>query len=152
MKLIEEVRTNKSAYFNYIILKSYECGIVLLGTEVKSLKTKNINFCGAYAAFKNNELFLFDLAVEPYAYTTIQNCDINRTRKLLLHKNELKKIKQSIDEKGISLIPLKIFVKNNKIKISIGLARGKTYIDKRNIIKSRETNKEIFSVLKRGVR
>lgn len=149
MKEITEIGTNKKAYYSYTILKTYESGIVLLGTEVKSLKMKNMNFCNSYASFKNKELFLFDLKIEPYLFGSHQNHNLSRIRKILLKKSELKKLEQTIQEKGISIIPLKIYIKNNKIKILLGIAKGKTYSDKRETIKDRETAREISSVLKK---
>lgn len=152
MKEENEIGMNKSAYFHYSISKIYECGIVLLGTEVKSLRAKKINFSGSYAAFKHDELFLFGFKIEPYIYSSLQNHESDRIRKILLKKNELKKLKQILQEQKRSLIPLKVYIKNNKIKISIGIAKGKTHSDKRETIKNRTLNREISSALKRGSR
>lgn len=140
------ITENKKAKFNYRILELYECGIVLTGPEVKSLRAKHVNINDSYAVIKNNEILLLDLKIQQYKNQTHNISEINRTRKLLLKKTEIKKIKKQLDKKS-SLIPTKVYLKNNLIKICLALVKNKLNIDKREVIKKRELAREIAQII-----
>jgi SsrA-binding protein len=140
MKILAQ---NKKAYHDYHIEATYEAGIMLLGTEVKSIKAGKINLRESYARFKGNELYLVGCHVSEYSHGNINNHDPLRDRKLLLHKEELHKISGKITQKGLTLIPLKVYLKDGLIKLEIGLAKGKKHYDKRESIKKREAEREI---------
>ena len=140
MLLITE---NKKAYFNYYIEKTYEAGIVLTGTEIKSLKNGNANIKDSYAVIKNDEIFLLNMHISEYTEGNIFNHDETRTRKLLLHKKEILKLKNKIDLNGLTIVPLKIYFVKRHAKVLIGLARGKKVYDKRENIKKRDVEREI---------
>ncbi len=137
------VSTNRKAYHDYSIEETYEAGISLLGTEVKSMREGRVNLKDSYAVIKGNEVFLFNCHVSPYSHGNIQNHDPLRTRKLLLHKKEISKLWGNISQKGFTLVPLKIYFKSGKVKIAIGLAKGKRQYEKRATIKEKEANREI---------
>ncbi len=147
-----QIAENKRARFDYQILDTYECGLVLLGTEVKALRDRHVSFGDSYALLKNGELFLLGMRIEPYKYGTHQNHETDRTRKLLLHRKELDKLAKESDRKGRALIPLKLYFKEGRAKVLIGVAEGKTKGDKRESIKEREANREVARVMRRGVR
>jgi len=146
MKILAE---NKKAYFDYQILEKFEAGLILLGTEVKSIKNGRASIKGAYVVLKNNEAYLIGTNIPPYQPKNAP-ADYNpeRTRKLLLNKTEINKLIGKSKEKGITLKPLKIYAKNGKIKLEFGIAKGKKKSDKRELIKKRETKKDIDRALK----
>lgn len=144
------ISENRRARHNYTIEDTYECGIVLLGSEVKSIRDRHIGFADAYALIKNGEVFLIGLRIEKYKQATHDDIDSERTRKLLLNKKEIKRIERIVSNKSVSLIPLKIYLKNGRVKVLIGIGTGKSKIDKRETIKERDTKKELARVLKRG--
>lgn len=146
------VAENRKARFNYAITDTYECGLVLVGTEVKSLRLGRLNFADAYAFIKDGELFLIGLTIEAYKFGTHENHDPTRTRKLLLHKAELEKIKREMQRKKGALVPLKIYFKNGRAKVLIGLGFGKGHSDKREDIKRRDADREVARVMRRGNR
>jgi SsrA-binding protein len=137
------VTTNRKAFHDYHIQETYEAGISLLGTEVKSLREGRANLKDSYVIIKNGEAFLLNCHISPYSHGNIQNHDPLRTRKLLLHKKEINKLWGNISQKGYTLIPLKIYFKNRKAKVEIGLARGKRQYEKRAAIKEKEAQREI---------
>jgi len=138
------IATNKRAFFDYQILETYEAGIELKGYEVKSIKTGRINLAGSYAVLKNNQVWLINADVPPYQpKNTPSDYDPKRSRRLLLRKTEIKGLIGQIQEKGLTLVPLKVYTKNRKIKIEIGLAKSRKKVDKRELIKKRESEKEI---------
>lgn len=139
---------NKRAYFDYEILEEYEAGIVLKGTEIKSIRKGKANLKDSYAIIRNNEAYLLNMHISHYEQGNIFNHDETRTRKLLLHKREIMKIRDSLETKGLTLIPLKLYFNSNCAKILIGLARGKKTYDKRESIKKRENLIEIKRELK----
>lgn len=139
---------NKKAKFDYEILDTYETGIVLTGTEIKSIREGKANLKDCYAIVKNNEVFLLNMHISHYKEGNIFNHDETRTRKLLLHKKEIFKIRDSLEKEGLTLVPLKLYFKNNKVKILLGIAKGKKNYDKRESIKKRENLIEI----KRGLK
>ena len=134
---------NRQAKFNYEILDTIETGIVLTGTEIKSLKLGNANIKDSYATIRNNEVFLLNMHISQYKEGNIFNHNETRTRKLLLHKKEILKLKNKIDLNGFTLIPLKVYFVKGHAKILLGLARGKKTYDKRETIKKRDVEREI---------
>ena len=129
---------NRKAKYEYEILDTYEAGIVLKGTEIKSIRNGKANLKDSYGIVKNNEIFLLNMHISHYENGNVFNHDETRTRKLLLHKKEIKKIKNSLELQGNTLIPLKLYFKNGKAKILLGLAKGKKTYDKREDIKKRD--------------
>lgn len=129
---------NKKAYFDYEILETYEAGIVLTGTEIKSIRLSNVNLKDSYAHVKNNEVFLLNMHISEYKEGNIFNHNETRTRKLLLHKKEIFKIRDKIALDGLTLVPLKLYFKGSHVKILLGLARGKKMYDKRESIKKKD--------------
>ncbi len=129
---------NKKAYFNYYIEDELEAGIVLVGTEIKSIRAGRVNISDAYIRIKNNEAYIINMIIEKHETSSIFNHDPSRERKLLLHKKEIKKLLEKVKKEGISIIPLKIYIKNGKAKLLIGIARGKKIYDKRESIKKRD--------------
>jgi len=146
MKVFSE---NKKAYFNYQILEKFEAGISLTGQEVKSLKTRGVNLAGNYVILKDEEVFWVGANIPPYQPKNAPaNYEPERTRKLLLKKSEIKRLIGKVKEKGLTLVPLKVYTKNAKIKLEFGIAKGKQKADKRELIKKRETDREIRRALK----
>lgn len=149
MKVLAE---NKKAYFNYEILEKFEAGLVLNGQEVKSLKTRGVNLLGNYVIIKDEELFWVGAVIPPYQPKNAPgNYDAERTRKLLLEKSEIRRLIGKSKERGLTLIPLRVYTRNAKIKLEFGLARGRKKVDKREEIKRRETEREIQRALKNNV-
>jgi SsrA-binding protein len=140
---IKSIATNKKAKFNYQIDAEYEAGIVLVGSEVKSMREGRVSFQDAYADIKNGELFLRQLHISPYKYAYNSNHEALRTRKLLLHRHEIKKLYARMKERGYSLVPLKIYFKNDKIKVLLGLGKGKKLYDKRETIKKNDMRRDL---------
>lgn len=143
------VATNRKARHDYEILDTYEAGIVLKGTEVKSLRQGNANLSDSYAILKNGELWLLGMHISPYAQGSYANVDPVRSRKLLLHKKELLKLHGKISSKGLTLVPLKIYFTHNIAKILLGLARGKREYDRREDIAKRDAERSIRQRLRR---
>ncbi len=140
---------NRQAYFNYFIDDKYVAGIVLMGTEVKSIREGKLSFNDAFCMFDDGELWMRGLFIASYSHGTANNHIEVHDRKLLLNKKELKKIQAKIKEKGFTLVPLKVFFTDkNLVKVEIGLGRGKKLYDKRETIKSRDVEKDIKRYLK----
>ena len=139
---------NKKAYFDYEILEEIESGIVLTGTEIKSVRKSNVNLKDSYAVIRNGEVYLLNMHISEYKEGNIFNHDEKRTRKLLLHKKEILKLSDKIELNGNTLIPLKLYFKGNKVKILLGLAKGKKTYDKRESIKERDIAREIKKEMK----
>lgn len=139
---------NRKATFDYEIEDIYEAGIVLKGTEIKSIREGRANLKDSYAIIKNGEAFLLNMHVSHYDKGNIFNHEETRTRKLLLNKKEIYKLRDLIERDGYTLIPLKLYFKGNKAKIAIGVARGKKNYDKRESIKKKDMNREIQKQLK----
>ncbi len=129
---------NKKAYFNYFIEDEIEAGLVLVGTEIKSVRKGSIDISDSYIRIKNNEAYIINMFIEKYDSGSIFNHDPSRERKLLLHKKEIKKLLEKVKKEGYSIIPLKVYIKEGKAKILIGVARGKKLYDKRETIKKRD--------------
>lgn len=134
---------NKKARFEYHILDNFEAGIVLQGTEVKSLRAGNVNFMDSYVKISKGEAILCNLHISEYKFGNIMNHDPKRDRKLLLHKKEIKKIEAKIQEKGLTIIPLSIYLKNGFFKVEIGVCKGKKLYDKRQTIKERNIDRQL---------
>jgi len=140
---IKIIVTNRKARHNYEITSSVEAGLVLVGSEVKSLRQGKASLSDAYAKVMNSELWVIGMHIAQYKEATTENHDPLRNRKLLLHKNEIKKLKRQIDEKGVTLIPLKLYFKNNIVKLDLGLARGKRKYDKKEAIAQRDAKRDL---------
>ena len=134
---------NRKARYDYEILEEIEAGIALTGTEIKSIRLGNANLKDSYALIKDNEVFLLGMHISPYKEGNQFNHDELRTRKLLLHKKEILKLKNKIVLNGNALVPIKLYFKGNKAKILLGLAKGKKTYDKRETIKQRDIEREI---------
>lgn len=140
---IKIVAENRKARHDYIIEDTFETGIVLLGTEVKSLRMGKANLKDAYARIKNGEVFVYQMHIGMYPFAYYDNHEPLRTRKLLLHNYEIKKLYGKVNEKGYSLVPLKLYFKAGKAKLSLALARGKKSYDKRDTIRQRDQKREL---------
>ncbi len=147
-KIIAE---NRKARFNYFIEETYECGIELKGTEVKSVKNGNISFPDAFAEIRGGEVFLKGFHINEYVFSSIFNHDPDRPKKLLLHKAEIKRLIRKTEEKGFTLIPLDFYLKDGKLKVTLGVCKGKKQFDKRATIKERDVNREIQREFKKGI-
>ena len=140
--------TNRKAYHDYFIQETLEAGMSLLGTEVKSLREGRVNLKEGYVAIKDNEAFLLNCHISPYSHGNLQNHDPLRPRKLLLHKKEISRLWGALTQKGLTLLPLKIYFIKGKAKVEIGLAKGKREYEKRATIKEKEDRREIERHLK----
>jgi SsrA-binding protein len=136
------IATNRKAFFTYEILDRAEAGISLLGTEVKAIREGGLNFRDSFVEFRRGELFLVGCRIGPYSHGNLMNHPDERDRKLLLHKREILKIGGKATEKGFTIVPLKAYFKNGRVKLEIGLARGKKAHDKRASIKKKELDRE----------
>ena len=134
---------NRKARHDYFIEEEYECGIVLTGTEIKSIRDGKANIKDSYAIIRKNELFLLNMFISHYKEGNIFNHNETRTRKLLMHKKEILKLNDKITLQGYTLIPLKVYFKNNKAKVSLGLCKGKKNYDKRESIKERDIKRQL---------
>ena len=134
---------NRKAKFDYTILEEIEAGMVLKGTEVKSIKDGKANIKDSYAIIKNGEVYLLNMHISEYKEGNIFNHEETRTRKLLLHKKEILKLRDKVDLLGLTLIPLKVYFKKNKAKVLLGLAKGKKTYDKRESIKERDIKRNL---------
>ncbi len=145
MKIIAQ---NKKAYHDYFIEETYEAGIQLKGSEIKSIRLGKVNLSDSYVTFRNSEAFLLNMHVAKYEQANIFNHDETRTRKLLMHKNEIIKLFTQTKLKGLSVIPLKVYLKEGLCKVEIGLVRGKKDYDKRQTLKEKDMKKRIAKQLK----
>jgi SsrA-binding protein len=145
----EKVATlNRHAYHNYHILETFEAGMVLLGTEVKSIREGRINLKDSYGLVKNGEVWLLNCHISPYSHGNRMNHDPLRNRKLLLHRNEIRKLLGKTTERGMTLVPLKIFFSRGRVKCEIALAKGKNLFDKRETEKRKTADREARQALK----
>ncbi len=145
---MESIATNKKAYYNYFILKKYSAGICLIGSEVKSVRAKNVSINESFVTFRDGEAFLHNMFIKTYDKSKHFTLDERRTRKLLLHKKEINELSQKVAEKGLTVIPLAVFFENNYAKLEIALAKGKLLHDKRDTIKKRDVQKSVMRELK----
>ncbi len=140
----KKVAVNRKARHDYFILDSFECGIVLTGTEIKSVRAGNLNLKDSYASLENGELWLQGMHISPYEKGTYYNHEPERDRKLLLHKREILRLRNKTREKGLTLVPLSVYIKNGKrAKVELALAKGRTSHDKRDMIADRDAKRDI---------
>ena len=137
------VSTNRKAFHEYIVLEKYEAGIALRGTEVKSLRAGGVSFMDSYAEVRNGELWLVGLHVSPFEKGNINNHDPKRDRKLLMHRQEIHRLFGKVSQKGLTLVPISIYFKDNIVKVGLGLVQGKKLYDKREAIRKREVDREL---------
>ena len=142
------IQKNKKAYFNYEIIEELECGMALVGTEVKSVRMGRVSFGDSYIVIKDGTLNLIGFTIQPYSHGSVFNHQGDRKRVLLAHKQEIKKFHRKVESKGMTIVPLEIYLKGNLIKMKIALARGKAVYDKKNAIKERDMNREARRELK----
>lgn len=145
---IKIISQNKKARFNYFLSDFLEAGIVLSGTEIKSIRLHNVNLDDAYVLIRNNQAYIINMNIPVYEKGTIFNHEPKRDRKLLLHKYEIRKLDAKVERKGFTLIPTKVYLKNGKAKVEIALGQGKKLFDKRETIKQRENQREINKIMK----
>jgi len=140
---IETIYTNRKAFHNYEILERFEAGIVLEGAEVKSLRQKQVSLSQSFARAQNGEIYIYGMYIAPYAFNAIKEIDPYRTRKLLLKKREIKKLETLSRKKGMSIVPIEIYLKKGWVKLTIAAARGKKIIDKHEKLKKRDIDREV---------
>ena len=145
---VKLIAQNKKAYHDYHIEETFEAGIVLTGTEVKSLREGRANLRDAYAAFDRGELYLIGVHISPYAQGNIFNHDPLRNRKLLLHKHELKRLVGKIQRTGYTLVPTKLYFRDGRVKVEVALARGKALYDKREALAKKDAQREMERALR----
>lgn len=144
---------NRKAFHEYEILETFEAGIALTGTEVCSLRENNCQLTDSFALIRKGEIWLHNLHIAPYSHGNLNNVDPDRRRRLLLHKREIRSLTQQIKEKGLAIVPLKIyFAKNNKVKVELALARGKKLYDKRSALAARDSKRDVERALKERYR
>ncbi len=146
--IIKDIAVNRKARFEYHILETYEAGLMLKGTEVKSAREGLITLKDSFGMIDNGEVFLYNMHISPYSHGNIFNVDPTRKRKLLLHKSEIDRLRGKISQGGLALIPLKVYLKGNIVKTELGLAKSKKLFDKRETIKRREVDRTIETTLK----
>ncbi len=144
----KDIANNKKARFEYEVLETFEAGIVLKGTEVKSLREGKTNISDAYAKIKNGEIFIHQMNISVYTFGNIHNHQPQSVRKLLLHNKEIKRLTGKINEKGFTVVPLKIYFKNGRVKLQLGLCRGKALYDKRHDLKKKDAVRDLQRVMK----
>ncbi|MDB4907292.1 MAG: SsrA-binding protein [Gemmatimonadetes bacterium] len=145
---IETIAKNRRARHDYHILESWETGIVLSGTEVKSLREGKANISDAYGTVRDGEVYLLNLHISPYEQGSYNNHEPTRTRKLLLHRREIRRLIGSVEREGLTLIPLELYFKNGKAKVALALGKGKKQHDKREDEKARDADREIARVFR----
>lgn len=147
---MKELAVNKRAYFDYEILETKEAGIELRGFEVKAVKTGRMNISGSFAVIREGEIWLLNATIAPYQPKNIPlDYDPTRSRRLLLHTSEIKELIGTASQQGLTIVPLKVYTKRNRIKVLIGIGRHKKKTDKRELIKKREAKREIERTLKK---
>lgn len=147
---VKIIAQNKKAHFDYFVEEKYECGVALEGTEVKSMKNGNVSFADAFAEILNGEVWMRNFHISEYKFSSVFNHDPDRKKKLLLHKEEIKRLQRKVDEKGYTLVPLDVYLKNGRVKITLGVCKGKKQFDKRETIKQRDLNREMSRDFRNG--
>lgn len=142
------IATNKKAYHEYFIEETYEAGLVLSGTEIKSIRAGKVSLREGYVKVAGGEAWLMDVHIAPYEHGSYFNLEPTRARKLLLHRDEINRLRGRINERGFTVVPLRLYLKGGLVKVEIGLARGKKLYDKRAAIAERETKRQIERALK----
>jgi SsrA-binding protein len=146
------VSVNRQAYHDYFVEETMEAGVALTGTEVKSIRAGRVNLRGAYARIRDGEVWIESMHIAEYAQGTYMNHEPMRPRKLLLHRREIDRLIGRVQTKGLTLVPLKLYFKENRVKVELGLCRGKKLYDKRDAIRERETQRELARVMKQRSR
>ena len=146
------VANNKKAYFDYFIEETYECGIELVGTEVKSVRMGKCSVKEAFVRIRGGEVWVYGMHISPYEKGNIFNKDPLRERRLLMHKQEIRKLAQRVDQQGYTLVPLKVYLRGSLVKVEIGLAKGKKLYDKRESIAKKDQKREMEREMKAGGR
>jgi SsrA-binding protein len=142
------IASNKKALHDYFVVQKFEAGMALQGTEVKSLRDGNANLKDSYVTLKDGEAFLYGAHISPYSHGNLENHDPERTRKLLLHKREIEKLHVQTTEKGLTVVPLRLYFKNGRVKVEIAIVRGKKQYDKRATERNRELDREVAQAVK----
>ncbi len=151
-KAQSSIAENRKAFHDYHLLETFEAGLVLLGTEVKAIREGRVNLRDSFARVEDGEVFLYNVHISPYSHRGYADHEPLRRRKLLLHKSEIRKLIGKTVEKGLTLVPTKMYFKNGKVKVVIGLARGKQDHDKRETLRRREVDRETRAAVKERVR
>ncbi len=146
---VKVIATNRKARHDYIIEDSYEAGLVLTGSEIKSIRAGQVNLRDGYAAVREGEVWLLNVHITPYKQASYQNHEPRRERKLLLHRREINRLTGKLQEKGLTLVPLRIYLKNSRAKVELGLARGKKSYDKRQTLREKSDRRQIERALGR---
>lgn len=142
------IASNKKAYHDYFVVQKFEAGIALTGTEVKSLRAGKAQLKDSYVGIEGGEAFLFSAHISPYSHGNLENHDPERKRKLLLHRKEIDKLKGQTTEKGLTVVPLRLYFRGSKVKAEIAIVRGKKQYDKRESEKKREADRETAAAIK----
>ncbi|MCD7903479.1 MAG: SsrA-binding protein SmpB [Oscillospiraceae bacterium] len=145
---VKQVASNRKAFHDYFVLERYEAGIELSGTEVKSIRAGTLNLKDAFCTIKNGELFVRGMHISPYEKGNIFNRDPDRTRRLLMHKSEIRRLNARVMQEGIALIPLSVYFKDSRVKLEIGLCKGKKLYDKRETDTKRQAARDMERTLK----
>jgi len=145
------IAQNRRARHDYDILERFEAGIVLRGTEIKSVREHNVQLAAAYARVRDGELWLQDMHIAPYSHAGYTRHEPQRERKLLLHRREIRRVRELLEEKGLTLIPLSLYLKRGKAKIELGVARGRKQYDRREAIKERDQSREMARAVRHDV-
>ncbi len=145
---VKQVASNRKAFHDYFVLECYEAGIELSGTEVKSIRAGTLNLKDAFCTIKNGELFVRGMHISPYEKGNIFNRDPDRTRRLLMHKSEIRRLNARVMQEGIALIPLSVYFKDSRVKLEIGLCKGKKLYDKRETDAKRQAARDMERTLK----
>ena len=142
------IAENRKAFHDYHLLETFEAGIALMGTEVKAIREGRVNLRDSYARLENGEVFLFNVNISPYSHRGYAEHEPLRRRKLLLHRHEIRKLIGKTVERGMTLVPVRMYFKNGRVKVAVSLARGKKDYDKRETIKRREADRESRAAMK----
>jgi SsrA-binding protein len=142
------IATNRKAYHDYFVEETYEAGMVLTGSEIKSIRARRVNLRDSYVQARNGELWLLNTHIAPYKQASRQNHEPKRDRKLLMHRREINRLQGKAQEKGYTIVPLRLYLRGNRAKVEIALVRGKRLYDKRRAIAKRETDREVERAIK----
>lgn len=147
----KKIAENRKARYDYFIEDSIECGIALVGTEVKCVKAGNLSFPDAFAEIIKGEVWVKGLHIAEYSYSSVFNHNPDRAKKLLLHRDQIKRLARKVDEKGYTLIPLDFYLKNGRVKVTLGVCKGKKAYDKRETIKARDNDRLVAREFRKGL-
>ena len=147
-KAQSSIAENRKAFHDYHLLETFEAGLVLLGTEVKAIREGRVNLRDSFARLEDGEVFLYNVNISPYSHRGYADHEPLRRRKLLLHRDEIRKLIGKTVEKGMTLVPVRMYFKNGRVKVTVNLAKGKKEYDKRETIKQRETDRETRAAVK----